>query len=174
MLLAILIIQLFFKLIIQRRLLNDVTKNIINPIQFFAKSTDVNISNNQLYFLDEVENIRKDFNTQTLKVAEIERNKTIATIATQVSHDIRAPLSALSFLLKQIESIPEEKRILIRSAVNRISDIANSLLSHATKQDSDELSNKLECTMLASLIDSIVSEKRISFRHRANIRLEVV
>jgi signal transduction histidine kinase len=97
-----------------------------------------------------------------------------AQLAAQVSHDIRSPLSALNMILSQLDILPEQSRVLVRSSVNRITDIANSLLNHNKKQSSDTntSSTQLENTMLASLIDSLVSEKRIALREKANIQIE--
>lgn len=52
---------------------------------------------------------------------------------TQVSHDIRSPLAALEMISGSINELPEEKRIIVRSAINRIRDIANSLLKENKK-----------------------------------------
>ena len=95
-------------------------------------------------------------------------------LAAQVSHDIRSPLAALKMLLTQLDSIPEDKRILIRSSVNRINDISNDLLNHGKKLSNDNTTavSNLENAMLATLVDSVVSEKRISLRDKANISLE--
>ena len=87
---------------------------------------------------------------------------------------IRSPLAALKMLLTQLDSITEDKRILIRSSVNRINDISNDLLNHGKKLSNDNTTavSNLENAMLATLVDSVVSEKRISLRDKANISLE--
>ena len=55
---------------------------------------------------------------------EIEFAKTAA----QVSHDIKSPLAALDMVVFSFIELPEDKRILARSAMSRIKDIANNLL----------------------------------------------
>lgn len=50
------------------------------------------------------------------------------SLAIQVSHDIRSPLSAINMIVKSLPEIPEEKRALIQGAADRINGIANDLL----------------------------------------------
>lgn len=108
------------------------------------------------------------------------RLSALSEIAKQVSHDIRSPLSALNLIAPTLAQIPEEKRLLIRSAVNRINDIANSLLekSKISIDDENKLKDSLnnskttEVLMLSSLIDSIVSEKRIQYKENIKVNIE--
>ena len=110
---------------------------------------------------------------QKSKILQAEGEAAIQ-IAKQVSHDIRSPLSALTMLISSIQDLPEDKRILVRNAVNRISDIANSLLNHGKKSvlNSSAKLEQHEITLMASLVDSLVSEKRIQFRDKLNIQVE--
>ncbi|MFX6861644.1 hypothetical protein ABTH25_19975, partial [Acinetobacter baumannii] len=54
-----------------------------------------------------------------------------AKSAKQVSHDIRSPLASLTLLLSDMSELEEEKRNLMRSVIQRISDIANSFYDKA-------------------------------------------
>jgi signal transduction histidine kinase len=110
-------------------------------------------------------------------VVEANKNASIAEIASQVSHDIRSPLAALEVAIKSI-ILPEEQRILIRSALGRIKDIANNLLQKNrnlsakyalpdSPMDSEEKSSQL----LSSLIEELISEKRLQFRAKINIEI---
>jgi len=107
-----------------------------------------------------------------------QRAETLFDIASQVSHDIRSPLASLQMLLTQLDQVSEEKRIMIRNAVNRINDISNHLLerSKIAKASSENLSspehNKFETTLLSSLIDSLLSEKRTQFQNKPHIIIE--
>ncbi len=118
---------------------------------------------------------------------ELEENKKfemLSQIAAQVSHDIRSPLAALNVILGQIQNIPEDKRIVLRTAVGRINDISNDLLEKSKQAKASSKSvalggntsaqetTKGEVVMLSSLVDSLVSEKRMQFREKVNIQIE--
>ncbi|MFH1356782.1 MAG: hypothetical protein ABII18_06565, partial [bacterium] len=53
----------------------------------------------------------------------------IGETASQIAHDIRSPLAALNMVTHDLKQLPEDERIIIRSAVQRIQDIANDLAS---------------------------------------------
>ncbi len=108
--------------------------------------------------------------------AVAEREKALGSIAAQVAHDIRSPLAALCVLEHDLSGLEEEKRILLRSAVNRIKDIANNLLQRS--RDSLSVSagpsskEPVSVQMLAALLDSLVSEKRLQFRFKEGIEFD--
>ena len=107
---------------------------------------------------DKVLNILRDKQDRT-------RKDTLVEISAQVAHDIRSPLVALNGLLKDISILPEDLRISIRRAINRINDVANNLLSQY--KNSDVLSEtKLTSELVVILIENIISEKRA--QHIAN------
>jgi len=107
----------------------------------------------------------------------------LVNVASQVSHDIRSPLSALNMVIATFKDIPEEKRLIIRNAVQRINDIANELLQKSketsAKQSSvnspllaiNSAAANLKVHLLAPLIDDIVSEKRIQYRDKINVEI---
>ncbi len=130
------------------------------------------------------------------KDLEIQKKTDLANaqidLSKQVSHDIRSPLSALNMIVAQLKDVPEEKRIIIRSAVNRINDISNELLRKnkymsvvneasaiASKSVTNQsISQMIEQTkgatvqLLSPLLDSIVSEKRVQFREKLGVSIE--
>lgn len=98
-------------------------------------------------------------------------------LAAQVAHDIRSPLAALEVAAGDATQLPEDKRILIRSAVGRIRDIANSLLEKqralAAGADSPRAGgNTISSQLLSSLIESLATEKRLQFRSRSRVVIE--
>jgi signal transduction histidine kinase len=136
----------------------------------------INIEKQQAIELARVktlENVKLEAEKEKLSV-----NVKIGMLAAQVSHDIRSPLSALTLLAGSLSEIPEDKRILVRSAINRITDIANNLLEKSKVQnfvyntDSSEFLNlksnstdqQRQLILLPALIDTLISEKRIQFR----------
>lgn len=105
--------------------------------------------------------------------------RVLSDIASQVAHDIRSPLSALSMVTNSLTDIPEEKRLLIRNATQRINDIANDLLYKSKKSNKNiiesEISDghfKSEVILIPALVDSLISEKRIQFRDQINITID--
>jgi signal transduction histidine kinase/FixJ family two-component response regulator len=94
-------------------------------------------------------------------------NESKIAIATQVAHDIRSPIAALDVAVS-IHSIPEDKRLLIRNATNRIRDIANNLLSQYTQKNSCSINNKsslIKNEIIVDLISSVISEKRLRYHY---------
>lgn len=97
----------------------------------------------------------------------------LGRLARQVAHDIRSPLAALDSAAKDVAELPEEKRIIMRSAIARIRDIANHLLEKhrqspvetaSLDQGSSEasfLGKKTSVYLLSSLIDPVITEKRL-------------
>ncbi len=88
--------------------------------------------------------------------------KKLTSLAAQVAHDIRSPLSALNTCLKYLPQIPENQRILMRNAATRINDIANNLLQQYTFGEGS-VATHLQIWLLAPLLECIVSEKRLQF-----------
>ncbi|HSW92745.1 MAG TPA: HAMP domain-containing sensor histidine kinase [Gammaproteobacteria bacterium] len=117
------------------------------------------------------------FLIQKKNLLEIE----FAQKATQVSHDIKSPLAALDVVVSSFKELPEEGRILARSAISRIKDIANDLLHKnrdiikknlSTSQSQQDKAHEPESSqLLLSLIEDIVSEKRIQLTTRPDIKI---
>lgn len=114
-----------------------------------------------------VKEIEAELRTAKEKVAEAKAKQALFDCVAQVSHDIRSPLAALNTALKNLSHLPEDQRILIRNAVRRINDIANNLLveyrndnqNDSNKQRVDSQQHSMKPELLASLLDTLVSEK---------------
>lgn len=91
----------------------------------------------------------------------------VAKIATQVAHDIRSPLVGLDLIIKEISHIPEDQRILIRNATNRIYDIANNLLSQYKSPTigSNYPSNTNSCELISELVLDTIFEKKNQYKN---------
>lgn len=115
--------------------------------------------------------------TQLLEKEKRKQGELLSNLASQVSHDIRSPLTALSSSARSwIHLLPEDERITVRSQIQRIQDIANDLLRkrkeiQSGKSGSDDL-NKLTPQLLSSCIEEIVTEKRMTFRQYLDLHLE--
>ncbi|MBI4236789.1 MAG: HAMP domain-containing histidine kinase [Deltaproteobacteria bacterium] len=100
----------------------------------------------------------------------------MARIAAQVAHDIRSPLTALRVVAGHLAEVGEEKRVMIRNAVQRIDDIANDLAGKQTAvatggQDAAE-TERCSVQLLSSLVEPLISEKRIQLRARLGVEIQ--
>jgi signal transduction histidine kinase len=124
-----------------------------------------------IYELKELSDTLKLMNVEVQKKAIFEAE---AKAAQQVGHDIRSPLACLILLLSQTTGLSEEHRTLMRSAVQRITDITNSLHSKAQKSiDGESNERRIDSYMISSLVDSLVSEKRVHLRDRENVSIDL-
>ena len=108
--------------------------------------------------------------------------KNLAELSSQVAHDIRSPLAALDSVIKDASQLPEEKRLIIRSAVSRIRDIANNLLdkrreSIGSKAIASPVGAVLaeepaSICLLSSLIEPLMTEKRLQYRSRIGLEID--
>ncbi|EKD51579.1 MAG: Sensor protein [uncultured bacterium] len=119
-----------------------------------------------------------------IRNTESEGEKQIRQTSRQVAHDIRSPLTALKIVSTDLKDVPEEHRLLIRSAVQRIEDIANDLsakkdpvfISHVCQ--GEVISNQYHeegqtsVQLLSAVIETLVSEKRIQYRSQRGIQIE--
>gem|GEM_PF-2935638 len=112
------------------------------------------------------------------RIKEIAKGEATVNVATQVSHDIRSPLAALAMIDEDPGNLPEDTRLLIRSAVSRIRDIANHLLETNRRCAADSSVGDAEAgaathpQLLSSVIDSLLTEKRLEFRSRTGVEIE--
>lgn len=120
-----------------------------------------------------IKRLKEDTHRSELQAAEAQRElaqeRVAAALAARVAHDIRSPLAVLDVVEKDTEG----GRALLRPAIRRIRDIVNTLA--ARKQTGVEpQSGSAEPTVepLASLVDLILSEKRLEYRKDSGITIE--
>jgi signal transduction histidine kinase len=70
---------------------------------------------------------------------KLKAQESLSLLSKQVAHDIRSPLTALNMTIGMLANVQESQRVILRSATNRIKDIANELLH---KDQSPLLTNK--------------------------------
>lgn len=115
------------------------------------------ISKKFIYERDQVEKLQKE------KII----HEAMKSLAEQVAHDIRSPLTALNTALHDVKNISEERRILIKNAAGRINDIANNLLAQYRNKHQLGFSEELcKPELLFSIVDNIVSEKKLEYIKR--------
>jgi len=115
-----------------------------------------------------------------LKETEAEKRRTAHVVATaqlaqQVAHDIQSPLAALAVVESEMTKLPEETRILVRTAIGRIHSISKHLLekSRPSFNATAESENAMAPQLLAAALETIVAEKNTQFR-REGIKVELV
>jgi signal transduction histidine kinase len=138
-----------------------------------------------LHSTEEVSLVTQLVNNLVLRLRETqdalraaEREAAIGQMCAQVAHDIRSPLVALEAVLRVMNDLPEENRTLMRSATERIRDIANNLLSnyslkHNSRHQRQLFDQPSSSHLLASLVEKIVSEKRAQLKNDPSIRLQL-
>lgn len=161
-------------LIINRSVKFLTNKYLAKPIQEIETNLKNNISLKKGY-IKEINYLAKEIEEYQEHKFEIELGKNLA----QVAHDIRSPLSALTMVTGALIEIPEDKRILIRNATQRINDIANELLQTGKPaQPVDSIAapssvNMKSIEFIPALVDILVSEKRMQFREHSALDIQV-
>ena len=118
-------------------------------------------------------------NEELLKaVVAKEKDLELTRLTRQLAHDIRSPLAALEMILPATSALAEDNRLIIRNSINRIRDIANSLLHKDQERvrpvvnPAAPLSSNQQVHYLAPLIESMVTEKRLQYRDQLGISIE--
>ena len=165
--LNILGIWLFFKMFFQKDMVS-----ILKVVKSGDASLEVKLKTK------EFSQIREIFRQTREKIHQMEKEKREALtlqekekIAVQVAHDIRSPLTALDVATHETDSVPENYRIIIRSCINSIKDIANNLLDSYRKPQGNK--NESTSGLIAQLVESVVSQKRMQYRHYFGVNITI-
>ncbi len=150
-----------------------------NPVEEFNQFQQLPLELSESFKLVLEKSVReekeRDFQAVRVKLAQ-----TRSEMAAQVAHDIRSPLAALEIIARSAIQLPEDERILVRSAITRIRDIANNLLEKnrllntSTSLDSNShlSTEEKSIELLSVLIEELLSEKRMQFENRKQIQIE--
>jgi len=143
-------------MLLLRRVGIRLEKDLFTP--FFKNfSTQLNLPIKELELLRRKLNQLNELRTkEAVTAAVVARNH-------QVAHDIKSPLTALLFASKDFDLLPNSSRQVIRSAVNRISAIADSLTEIDPKQ---EVSSPQR---LKPLISEMIEEKKVEYLNKGNL-----
>ncbi|WP_186646355.1 sensor histidine kinase [Fluviispira vulneris] len=168
------------------KILVNISKNVIKlnhlPISIPKKNENIGTnlfirpSYDGIYETQKIVNnylkLSQEANEVFQKYTEQTKNLTFSKIANKVSHDIRSPLDVLSILVKHnLQELTEEKRIMIRKQIGRMRDIANDLLSKS-REDLNNFDKINRIEQLNSILEEIISEKRLNFFHFKNLVIE--
>ena len=175
---TIVIVCTVFAIIVSNLVANKITfpfrllKNMIDGFLQVDEVRELSEVEMKKLYLTEFKQLHR-FIAQSLQAIQEKRaaEKALYELSAQVAHDIRSPLTALNTISQNISELAEEKRILIRGAVQRIGDIANDLASKKSPRDEDG-GGKYGVSLLSGLIESLVSEKRVHFRSRLGLSIE--
>lgn len=153
-------------------------KTVSTPLatQLDEKSDDVEETR---YFQQSLKEFTSALQRTASLEAELKITRSLSDLAAQVAHDIRSPLAALEVASTNLSELPEDRRIMLRGALTRIRDIANNLINDyqprvaIPRQESVDPSEATTSTcLLISLVDDILSEKRVQFRSRIGVNIE--
>jgi len=146
--------------------------------------TDQNEDEETRFFRESLQQFTTAYQRTSALENELRLSRSLSDLAAQVAHDIRSPLAALEIVSSSLSQLPEDRRILLRSALARIRDIANNLLSGnqphirwnrgqslAPSEFEASLTDEMSVYLLASLVDGLLSEKRIQFRVRMGVEI---
>jgi signal transduction histidine kinase len=106
---------------------------------------------------------------------EMTRNKVITEVSARVAHDIRSPLLVFEMLSSELHPLPEKVRLALRNAIHRVREIAHALFD-VERQARDNVvairtDPQTDC-LLSTVLQSVVSEKRMAFRDRIDLKIE--
>lgn len=106
---------------------------------------------------------------QAIRSFELEREQTLITVAQQVAHDIRSPVSALKIAVEKIPEQNSEEVALIKAAANRIEAISQDLISqrHAI-QKSDKVTSGQDKPVL-DIVKGIIAEKKVQLKEKQKL-----
>ncbi len=105
---------------------------------------------------------------QKATIRQLAYHEAFATMAKQVSHDIRSPLAALLHLAQDTVTTNLENQDILSGAIQRIDAIANDLLNRVSKADNsgrheDNLVRHFSFPRLLSAIEQVMAEKRFQY-----------
>jgi len=151
-------------------------RNLLKPLDNLAQNLEperLNMHQLEPYALKEIHDLGDTLKSMQNNIQEKARFEAESKTAKQVGHDIRSPLASLTLLFSNLSHIPENYRVLMQSAIQRISDIANDLNSRAQVKAEKPALGLIEPVMISSLIDAVVSEKRIQYRDKGYVQIDV-
>ena len=176
---GIFLFNFLFLFISMRKKIENTTGYLLDFISSHKENHEIDISKIDIAEYRKIANKFIDEHTEITNMQkerayyEVRKN-----IAEQVAHDIRSPLAAINTAVSDVSSIPENKRIMIRNASNRINDIANNLLLQSKNNFNEPNNSTTETDIFPELIfvvlDNIVAEKRYEYyKSQISIQLNV-
>lgn len=146
-------------------------KNLSSSVQGSNSVLDLSQFQENTRDIQEITLIKDAFIEFTGKLIDSEVAIAKTKVAQQVAHDIRSPLSALEMISSNLTALEQDKRLIIRNSINRIRDIANTLSKDHRTKAVEAKTDDHEITLLSSVIEMIVTEKRYEISRKSNIQI---
>lgn len=109
---------------------------------------------------DKFTDLQRRIERQNRALADASILEAVGKVSAQVAHDIRSPLTALKACTQILTDAPEDIMVLLRTATDRITRIADDL-SAAQHQDPTGRAHARELEALLLVLDRSVAEKRL-------------
>jgi signal transduction histidine kinase len=91
-------------------------------------------------------------------------------LALQLAHDIRSPLNSLNMMLPVLNEISEDQRLIVRSAIGQIQEIANDLVINYKRNTM--VYDAFQSYLMMTLLGQIIVEKRIQIGSKTLVAIE--
>ncbi|MCB9025398.1 MAG: HAMP domain-containing histidine kinase [Bdellovibrionaceae bacterium] len=199
-LIAFTFICYFLLNIIFRNSFIKLSNTILIPIQKFSDElnhkdrideiANMELNSSSIYelrvFQEQLKNLGIRLQENEFKLLKLQKQKIILSIAKQVAHDIRSPLTSLKIATKQAKGMSASEASLINKSIQRIQDIAEDLLSKDRLQHTEndlqliqiETENKSALMApskkykLADLVSETLDEKMIEYQDNKKIEFK--
>jgi len=140
---------------------------------FRSNSDQLSVRQLLVEFDERYEELRKKEALVLLSKVERESSESIARMATQIAHDIRSPVGALKVVLANSTTLDPDIRILVHKVMERISEIADSLLAHHAHNNVSSKVALLTHVPVGDLLKFAVIEKQLEYKARTDVQFEV-
>jgi signal transduction histidine kinase len=114
------------------RIKRQIVKDVFLPLS-------VGLNEHETLRIKELDTLQKTQVNAGKLALEAAVGNAMIQLTAQVAHDIRSPISALNMVTGSLKELPEDKRLIIRNASQRINDIANGLLKQSRQVDLNSL-----------------------------------
>ena len=155
--LFLLIIQLEWKLILP----NQFFLRLINEI---SKGQDTSL------ILQSLPPSLRDHQGSLENLLHAVKDASTINMSKQIAHDIRAPLGALKLITQDLTQMPEERKLVLNSAIQRIQDISKNLLTNSNHNTYQ----KQSLINLPLILENLMIEKNYQYKEKTNIDLKLI
>ena len=118
------------------------------------------------------------FELRTTRRAEQHFHQVLSGLGIELAHDIRSPVAAIRTLANTPGDLSDSEKLIISRAASRVEEIAESVMTKfrghrlGLGQEETKPSGNAD-ESVATMLTSLVEEKRIKFRHLPEIQLSL-